>query len=119
MNLDRETLKRLIQESINEISVSEGIADDLTAAAQSVDVSGSAKTAVTGLAKLQQRLASAFKGVEKLQMQDKAKLAEFFVSNLLKTSANEISTFMKKAQADKEAAAERSEKENPEQGGIE
>ena len=123
MNLDRETLKKLIQESINEMSVTEGVADDLTAAVDSAKVSGAAKQAVTGLAKLQQRLKSAFAGVEKLQMQDKAKLAEFFVSNLLKTNATEISSYMKKVQSDKEAAAEREERENqknpnPEQGGI-
>lgn len=118
MNLDRETLKKLIKESINDLMENEPV-DAMQTAKDMKGLSGSGKQAVTGLAKLKTRLASAFKGVEKLQMRDKAKLAEFFVSNLLNTSANEIATFMKQAQSDKEAAAARAKKETPVQGSIE
>lgn len=110
MNLDRETLKRLIAESINELS---GVDPDKERpSAKDVakglkGLTGAGKMAAEGLGGLAEKLKSAFASVEGLNPTQKAVIADYFVTELLGTSSKEITSHMKKVQDAKEAAAER------------
>ena len=113
MNLDRETLKKLIKESINELAGVERSAED--AAKDLEGLSGSGKTAAEGLGKLKSKLKAAFTGVQNLTTPQKAILANFFVNELLfdpkegEDPVKTITSFMRaqnaKDQKKKKAAA--------------
>ena len=106
MNLDRETLKKLIKESINELAGPEKSAED--AAKDLQGLSGSGKAAAEGLAKLKSKLKAAFTGVQNLTVPQKAILANFFVSELLfdpkdsKVDPVKVITSFMRSQSDKD-----------------
>ena len=113
MNLDREALKKLITESINELSgvkpdkiqSSEKPASAKDVAKDLKGLSGSGKMAAEGLGGLAEKLKSAFDGVKGLQIRQKAIIADFFVTDLLGTNSKEITSHMKLVQQKKDDAA--------------